>query len=74
LGENKLQTKPNWNYIRQFERKALTAKLAEVFSSLEHEGFNYPSWYPYPQNPLAGKFFLDQAIALSETAITNTQS
>ena len=27
-----------------------------------------PSWYPYPQNPLAGKFFLDQAIALSENS------
>ncbi len=33
--EDKLQTEPNWNYIQQFERKALTAKLAEVFSSLE---------------------------------------
>ena len=33
--ENKLQTEPNWNYIQQFERKTLTAKLAEVFSSLE---------------------------------------
>jgi len=33
--EDKLQTEPNWNHIRQFERKALTAKLAEVFSSLE---------------------------------------
>ena len=33
--EDKLQTEPNWNYIRQFEREALTAKLAEVFSSLE---------------------------------------
>jgi len=27
-----------------------------------------PSWYPYPQNPLAGKFFLEQAIALSENS------
>jgi len=33
--EDKLQTEPNWNYIQQFERKTLTAKLAEVFSSLE---------------------------------------
>lgn len=24
-----------------------------------------PSWYPYPQNPLAGKFFIDQARALA---------
>jgi len=33
--EDKLQTEPNWDYIQQFERKALTAKLAEVFSALE---------------------------------------
>ncbi|MCB5261487.1 MAG: glycosyltransferase [Candidatus Cloacimonetes bacterium] len=25
-----------------------------------------PSWYPYPENPLAGKFFLDQAKALAK--------
>lgn len=30
-----LQVEPKWDYIQQFERKALTAKLAEVFSALE---------------------------------------
>ena len=25
-----------------------------------------PSWYPHPENPLAGKFFVDQAIALQK--------
>jgi len=25
-----------------------------------------PSWYPYPENPLAGKFFVDQAKALAK--------
>ncbi len=25
-----------------------------------------PSWYPYPDNPLAGKFFIDQAQALAK--------
>ncbi|MCB5253038.1 MAG: glycosyltransferase [Candidatus Cloacimonadaceae bacterium] len=25
-----------------------------------------PSWYPYPGNPLAGKFFIDQASALAK--------
>lgn len=27
-----------------------------------------PSWYPYPQKPNAGRFFLDQAIALSRNS------
>jgi glycosyltransferase involved in cell wall biosynthesis len=25
-----------------------------------------PSWYPYPANPLAGRFFVDQALALAK--------
>ena len=27
-----------------------------------------PSWYPYPQKPNSGRFFLDQAIALSKNS------
>ncbi len=27
-----------------------------------------PSWYPYPKKPYAGKFFIDQAKALSENS------
>jgi glycosyltransferase involved in cell wall biosynthesis len=30
-----------------------------------------PSWLPYTGNPLAGKFFVDQAIALAETGLAN---
>ncbi len=32
--QGKLATNPDWEYIRQFERKALTAKLADVFNSV----------------------------------------
>ena len=32
--ESKLKVEPNWNYIRQYERKSLTAKLAELLSSV----------------------------------------
>jgi glycosyltransferase involved in cell wall biosynthesis len=32
--EGKLKVSPDWEYIKNFERKALTARLAEVLSSI----------------------------------------